>query len=81
MAKPITKPMELAALKTRTRKSFSGITGSAATRSAWSQPTPNATPSTAVAMLGTDTHAHEIPPRLAKMMSDVAEPARRRDPA
>ena len=34
MANPITKPMALAALKTRTRKSFSGITGSAATFSA-----------------------------------------------
>ena len=32
-------------------------------------------------MLGTETHAHEIPPRLAKMMSDVAEPARSRAPA
>ena len=30
MANPMTKPMELAALKTRSRKSFSGITGSAA---------------------------------------------------
>ena len=37
MAKPITKPMELAAVKTRTRKSFSGITGSAAARSAASE--------------------------------------------
>ena len=31
MANPMTKPMALAALKTRSRKSFSGITGSAAT--------------------------------------------------
>ena len=30
MAKPMTKPMELAALKTRSRNSFNGITGSAA---------------------------------------------------
>ena len=34
MANPITKPMELAAVKTRTRNSDSGITGSAAPRSA-----------------------------------------------
>jgi hypothetical protein len=32
-------------------------------------------------MLGTETQAHEIPPRLAKMMSDVAEAASRRLPA
>ncbi len=80
MANPMTKPMELAALKTRTRKSFSGITGSAATRSARRNATASTTPRTAVKMLGPETQAHEIPPRLAKMMSDVAEPASNSDP-
>ncbi len=80
MANPMTKPMELAALKTLTRKSFSGITGSAAPCSAKRNATASTTPRTAVAMLGTETQAHEIPPRLAKMMSDVAEPASNSDP-
>ena len=48
MAKPMTKPMALAAVKTRTRKSFSGITGSAATRSTKTKATASTTPSTAV---------------------------------
>ncbi len=80
MAKPMTKPMALAALKTRSRKSFSGITGSAAPRSARRNASASTTPRTAVKTLGTETHAHEIPPRLAKMMSDVAEPASSSDP-
>ena len=81
MAKPMTKPMALAALKTRSRNSFSGITGSAARRSAKRNATASTTPRTAVRMLGAETQAHEIPPRLAKMMSDVAEPASSNDPA
>jgi hypothetical protein len=81
MANPMTKPMALAALKTLSLKSLSGITGSAATRSTKRNATANATPRAAVATLGTETQAHEIPPRLAKMMSDVAEPARSSDPA
>ena len=81
MANPMTKPMALAALKTRTRKSLSGITGSAAPRSANRKATASTTPRTAVAMLGDETQAHEIPPRLAKMMSDVAEPASSSAPA
>ena len=81
MAKPMTKPMALAALKTRSRKSLSGITGSAAERSTKRKATASTTPRTAVAMLGTETQAHEIPPRLAKMMSDVADAASRRLPA
>ena len=32
-------------------------------------------------MLGSGAHAHEIPPRLAKRMSDVAEPASSSEPA
>ena len=81
MAKPMTKPMALAAVKTRTRKSASGITGSAATRSAKTKATARTTPTTAQAMLGTDPQAHEIPPRLAKRMRDVADPARSSVPA
>jgi hypothetical protein len=30
--------------------------------------------------LGADPHGHEIPPRLAKMMSDVADAAKRAVP-
>ena len=81
MANPMTKPMELAALKTRIPKSFSGITGSAAPRSAKTKATARTTPTMAQAMLGRDAHAHEIPPRLAKSMSDVAEPASSSVPA
>ncbi len=75
MAKPITKPMALAALKTRTVNSFNGITGSAANRSAKKKPTASTTPRTAVEMLGAETQAHETPPKLAKTISDVADPA------
>ena len=32
-------------------------------------------------MLGTDSQAHEMPPRLAKMISDVAEAASSNAPA
>ena len=81
MANPMTKPMALAALKTRSLKSLSGMTGSVAPRSANKNAPANTTPRTAVAMLGAETHAHEIPPKLAKMMSDVAEPARSSAPA
>ena len=81
MAKPMTKPMALAAVKTRTRKSESGMTGSAAARSARTKATARTTPTVAQATLGTDPQAHEIPPRLAKRIRDVADPARSSDPA
>jgi hypothetical protein len=48
IAKPITKPIALAAEKTRTVKRCSGITGSAATRSTNTNPTAIMTPTAAV---------------------------------
>ena len=48
MAKPMTKPMELAAEKTRMRKSFMGMTGSAAAISTKTKATRSSTPIPAV---------------------------------
>jgi hypothetical protein len=48
MAKPITKPIADAAVKTRILKSFKGITGSAAKRSTKTNATAKATPIAAV---------------------------------
>ena len=48
MAKPITKPMALAAVKTRIRKRLSGITGSTARCSTSRKPAASTTPRPAV---------------------------------
>ncbi len=48
IAKPITKPIALAEVKTRIRKSVKGMTGSAATRSTRTKATASTIPSTAV---------------------------------
>ena len=81
MASPITKPMALAALNTEARNSLSGMTGSSARCSTMTKPTARTTPSSAVRTLGAESQAHVIPPRLAKRIKDVADPASNAVPA
>ena len=74
MAKPMTKPMELAAVKTRSRNSLRGMTGSLARCSTRRKRRVSTMPPTTSATLLSDPQLHEMPPRLAKRMSSVAAP-------
>ena len=72
MAKPITKPIELAALNTLSRNSLRGITGSLARCSTRRKRRVATTAATTNATLLSDPQLHEMPPRLAKRMNNVA---------
>ena len=72
MAKPMTKPMELAALNTLSRNSLRGITGSLARCSTKRKRRVATTAATTRATLLSDPQLHEMPPRLAKRMNNVA---------
>ena len=80
MAKPMTKPMELAALNTLSRNSLSGITGSLARCSTTRKRRVATTPATTRATLLSDPQLHEMPPKLAKRMNNVAAPESMRVP-
>ena len=80
MANPMTKPMALAALKTRSRKSFERDDGLRRHPLGQEERHRQHDAEDRSDDAREETQAHEIPPRLAKMMSDVAEPASEQRP-
>ncbi len=81
MANPMTKPMALADEKTRSPNSRSGMTGSLARCSARKKRRIRATPTNAQVTLCVEAQDHEMPPRLAKTINNVAPPESRTVPA
>ena len=64
IARPITKPIEEATLKTRERKSLSGMTGSAARVSTRRKIASSTLPTIASATITGESHWYSLPPQV-----------------
>ena len=80
IARPITKPIEDATLKTRERNSLSGMIGSAARVSTLMKIASSTTPATARPTIAGEPHAYSLPPQVVTRIRELTPAVSRTAP-